>query len=317
MNLEHFKKIKELIVDSEIAGPLAKTRGLGGFSGGKLIGTLQRIAKYQESIGGGCYLEIGVFQGLSLLSVASVLEQDVAYGVDNFAQFDPDKRNQSIIKERADQNNITNFNLINSDYEDVLENLGTHLEGRKIGTYFVDGPHDYRSQLICLQLAKRHLSDYAVILIDDSNYRHVRLANRDFLVANPEFKLLFEAYTESHPANMDTRAEENARQGWWDGINILVYDPLGELERMLPETIRDRRLYENEHIVHSMKYGVMAPEAVSLFQSVRSFRLLRAFRQFVRMSSALSRSDKTHIGDFESLNTFSASLTAAAFNPKL
>ena len=92
--------------------------------------------------------------------------------------------------------------LIERDYEDALEALGNHIGDTKIGLYFVDGPHDYRSQLMCLLLATPFLSESAVIVVDDCNYPWVRLANRDFLISNPSFKLIFEAYTECHPGNM-------------------------------------------------------------------------------------------------------------------
>ena len=151
MSIEHFNQIKHLIQEAEKSGLLFAARELTGFSGEKVIGTLQRIAKYQESIGAGCYLEVGVFQGLTLISVACVLDENVAYGVDNFAYFDPEKTNQRIVTERAKMNDLDNIRIINADYEDALENLPEYIGVSKIGTYFIDGPHDYRSQLVCLQ----------------------------------------------------------------------------------------------------------------------------------------------------------------------
>lgn len=319
MTIEHFKKIKDLIQEAERSGLLFKARNLTGFSGETMIGTLQGIAKYQASIGAGCYLEIGVFQGLSLLSVASVLDGAIVYGVDNFSQVDSQRLNQSIISERARDNNLSNFTLINSDYEDALESLESHLGDSKIGIYFIDGPHDYRSQLVCLQLAKPYLSDLSVIVVDDCNYRHVRLANRDFLIANPEFKLLFESYTKCHPANMDKHSvsERGARKGWWNGVNIIVHDPNNELNQMVPETLRDRQLYENEHIVHSAKYGFGAPEAVFFLQSLMSFRLFRALNQLVKMCFKFRRINKQLLGCYDSMNTYSENLTEGNFNSRI
>jgi len=319
MAIEHFKKIKDLIQEAERSGLLHKPRNLTGFSGEKLIGTLQRLAKYQTSMGAGCYLEIGVFQGLSLLSVASVLDGAIAYGVDNFSQVDPGRLNESIIAEMARDNSLTNFKLINSDYEDALESLEGYIGNSKIAIYFVDGPHDYRSQLVCLQLAKPYLSNFSIIVVDDCNYRHVRLANRDFLVANPEFKLLFESYTKCHPANMDRSSdcEIEARKGWWNGVNIIVHDPKNELDRMVPETLRDRRLYENDHVVHGAKYGCLAPEAVSCFESIMSFRLLSALRQLVKMGIKVRSINKQFRGSYESMNVYSENLPGGHFNARV
>ena len=198
MEINHFNEIKKIIDKSEDIGLEKKAKDLSGFSGEKLIGTLQRLMQYHNFLNSGCYLEIGVFQGLTLLSVASVIKGNV-YGIDNFSQFDQHNENYNLVIERAKSNDLTNINIINCDYEDALENLNSYIGDQKIGVYFIDGPHDYRSQLVCLQLAKFYLSKYAVIIVDDSNYEHVRLANRDFLLANPEFKLLYEAYTDCQP----------------------------------------------------------------------------------------------------------------------
>jgi hypothetical protein len=35
----------------------------------------------------------------------------------------------------------------------------------------------------------------------------------------------FEAYTRCHPENMDTPHTAQARNGWWNGVNVLVRDP--------------------------------------------------------------------------------------------
>ncbi|MBK7410887.1 MAG: class I SAM-dependent methyltransferase [Saprospirales bacterium] len=87
---------------------------LTGFSGKKLVGTLQRLAR-QFVTPEQCYLEIGVFQYAT---------------------------------------------VINQDYEDALENLKTHIGEKKVGLFFIDGPHDYRSQLMCLLLIQPFLPTY-------------------------------------------------------------------------------------------------------------------------------------------------------------
>ena len=248
MDKHHFTKLGQLISESE-KGVLKQIDGLTGYSGEMLVGALQRIAQYQEHLNQGAYLEVGVFQGLTLLSVAGALSKSRAFGVDNFAQFDEDGRNRRLINERINLNRLRNVLLIECDYEDALEALGNHIGDTKIGLYFVDGPHDYRSQLMCLLLATPFLSESAVIVVDDCNYPWVRLANRDFLIGNPSFKLIFEAYTECHPGNMPEEKVTLARKGWWNGVNLIAYDPAGILESMYPPTSRSRQLYENEHLV--------------------------------------------------------------------
>jgi hypothetical protein len=314
MNVKHFQRLHELIQESDEQGLLVKTQGLSGLSGDKLIGILQRLARYQKEIGGGCYLEVGVFQGLTLLSVAKTLSDSPAFGIDSYADGD---QNKTILDERIDLNQLDNAHLINRDYEEALEDLEKFIGPGRIGTYFVDGPHDYRSQLTCLQLVRRYLSDSAVVIVDDCNYRHVRLATRDFLVANPEFKLLFEAYSTCHPKNMGDEGQKEAQRGWWNGINVIVRDPQDILDTMYPATLRDRTLYVNEHSVHSIRYGVLAPEAASLVSSILGFRPIAAAKQCIKLLLRARRANRELIGQYASMNTFSEDLPPSRVNRSL
>ena len=221
--------IKKLIIESHENGLLVENNQLSGFSGKSLVGTLQRFSQNLLSKDT-CYLEVGVYQGLTLLSSAKSQSIASFYGIDNFAFFDKYGHNESIINDRISSLNLLNVNLINSDYEDALENLKKYIGSKKVGVYFVDGPHDYRSQLICLSLIKPYLSDNAVIIVDDSNYRHVRLANRDFLLNNPEFKLIYQSYTKAHPNNLSKQDLKDAKEGWWNGVNIIYKDTENELD---------------------------------------------------------------------------------------
>ena len=131
----------------------------------------------------------------------------------------------------------------------------------------------------------------------------------------PEFKLLFEAYTRCHPKNMVVEEEMQARNGWWNGINILVRDPAGALDAIYPATDESRILYVNEHVAHAARLAAYAPEALDLISVLRP---LRPFR-FVRRSLSLMRRLRGIAGDqlppFEHMNTYSDDLPAARFNP--
>ena len=189
------------------------------------------------------------------------------------------------------------------------------LVDRRIGLFFIDGPHDYRSQLMCLLLGKELLSENAVVIVDDSNYRHVRLANRDFLLTNPEFALFFEAYTKCHPKNMSAADHDEARKGWWNGVNVIVRDPAAVLPRVYPPTHQDRRLYENEHRVHAAKMGIVAPEAIRLAGAIRSLNILKIGRDLGALLVRAARSPAESVGKFANLNTYSDDLTEGRFVP--
>lgn len=270
---------------------------LTGYSGKKLYGTLQRLAKdvLNDDV---CYVEVGVYQGLTLLSSAMANENGAFYGIDNFAFFDPEGKNKNLVEARTSKLGLENTILINEDYEEALENLEKHIGDKKVGIYFIDGPHDYRSQLMCLLLIKPYLAENAVILIDDSNYRHVRQANRDFLQTNPAFKLLFESYTPAHPMNLKGRDKQHALDGWWDGINIIVKDSKNALEPEFPSTVRNRSIYENEHLLHASQYPEQALLVWEIIKKLRLYPILNLLR----------KPSKIFSGKFKNANTFSESL---------
>ncbi len=174
----HIRRGMEAIRQASESGVMAHDKAalasqtLTGLSGWELVGSLQRLTSLFSEDANACYLEIGVFQGLTLHSVAAANPEVQCYGIDNFAFFDPHKKNFSICEERKKALGNDNACLINLDYEDALESLD--LGTKKIGVYFVDGPHDYRSQLMCLELALPYLHENAFVVIDDCNSNHVR-----------------------------------------------------------------------------------------------------------------------------------------------
>ena len=314
MNIGDFGMLQKIIQESDEHGLVVQPTGLSGYSGRKLVGLLQRLAKYQSERGGGCYLEVGVFQGLTLLSTATVVPDSEVYGIDNFAQFDADQKNQSVIEKRRILNNLNNVRLINEDYEDALERLDEHLSEKPVGVYFVDGPHDYRSQYMCLALAKKYLSDSAVIVVDDCNYRHVRQANRDFLATNLEFKLLFESYTACHPHNVSERDRRDFQDGWWNGVNVIVKDTNDLLNADFPPTLRRRDLYENEHLVQTMKYGFLAPESVAFVYGLLRFNPIRTVHAIWQMLRKFRSMPDSFRGTYRCMNTYSPDAPAQRFN---
>lgn len=306
--MSDLRSLIQAIREAEQGGPLFENEVLTGYSGKKFFGALQRMARLLVTPEQ-CYLEVGVFQGLTLLSVAKVLENGSAYGIDNFAFLDPDQKNLNIVNARMEKLGITNARVINQDYEDALESLGDHLQGKKVGLFLVDGPHDYRSQLMCLLLIQPWLAERCAIVVDDSNYEHVRQANRDFLQTNAEFKLLFEAYSPAHPSNLKGAELEEARKGWWNGINILVRDPKNSIESRMPPTARSRALFENDHPVHASQFPAEAPEAMQLLRSIKTLQLHKSF--VYAINALLKKPQKS--GRFKSMNTFSENLNKGRY----
>jgi hypothetical protein len=206
---------------------------------------------------------------IDLVSTALEAPELACFGIDNFATLDPEGKNQSIVRERLGRFGAANATLIDADFEDALEGLDAHLGGRKIAVYFIDGPNDYRSQMVCLLAGIRYLHDCVVIVIDDANYPDVRWSTKDFLTGNPEFKMLLDAYSPAHPANMMADEKATFETGWLNGVQILVRDPDGDLPAMMPPTYpEERTLYLSEWLAHRLRLAELSPEALVLAGTV-------------------------------------------------
>jgi len=203
-----------------------------GYTGYRIIKLLQDFTRLFSGKKNICYLEIGVFKGLTLNSVAIENPSIPCIGVDNFSQFDKDNSNKNCVIQTAKELKNDNISLIVNDFEEFL-NTGDGLRKNKIGVYFFDGPHDYRSQLVGLMQAVPHLAQGAIIVVDDCNYPHVRKANKDFLKAFPAFKLVLEVLTDAHPL-VHSKPMKKYKETWWNGIDVIVHDPDDRLELNFP-----------------------------------------------------------------------------------
>jgi len=213
---------------------------LDGFSGKKLFNTI--VGLTQNLKGNNIYLEIGVYRGKTLLTNAASNPHVRCVGIDNFSLFNESKTNKEIVEKKIKELNLKNVELLDMDYEFALDNLNKFLKkDEKVGVFFIDGPHDYRSQLIPLLKIEKYLTSKSIIIIDDANYAHVRQATKDFLSINNSFKLLCEAYTESHVANLEEVKKQNVLDGWWNGVNIIIKDEKNYLEKNLPQINKENR----------------------------------------------------------------------------
>lgn len=312
-DLEFLGRVLDAVVSANNEGLLNHERQtlaadvLTGYSGSKLVGALQRLCGLFDGDETACYLEIGVFQGLTLNSVACANPGLPCFGIDNFAFFDPKQENMAIVKNRMTALGNNNADIINFDYEDALSSLDGFLKGRKIGVYFIDGPHDYRSQLMCLEFALPYLHERAVIVVDDSNYEHVRQANADFLRTHSEWALLAQAYTPAHPSNLDSTQRTIAKEGWWNGVNVLCRDPNFLIPREVPPTRRSRERFVTDHLIHPHRMAPLSVECLELVDALTTIsvrKLARAILNLIRKY----QSSRQELGDFRAMNTYSKGL---------
>lgn len=177
------------------------------------------------------YHEVGIFRGRTLLTSARDNPLVPHIGVDNFTQFDKEKENEIAIRDTIKEFEIDNVDLVCSDFIDYYENT-VDLSKRNCGVFFYDAIHDYRNQIVGLMFGSKIVAPGGVLLIDDTNYGHVRHSTYDFLRSHKDYKLIFETFTGAHPATMSKDRAAEVRAGWWNGTQVVIYDPEHRIESL-------------------------------------------------------------------------------------
>ena len=217
------------------------------------------------------YLEIGSFRGFTLIHNAIYNKHTKLIGIDNFSLFDKKNQNFNFIKNQIKKNNIKNIEFIKKDFE-----YADRYIQNKIGVLFVDGAHDYRSQLIALLNYSKYLSNEGIIIIDDCNYYHVRKATFDFLNSNKEFKLIHQKYTNVHIANASLKKRTEIKNGNWNGINILYKGKNSKINQKLKLPKNEKTLIElfyDTHLCFRHRYAFNVPEILDLIDDFKNKKI--------------------------------------------
>ena len=124
-----------------------------------------------------CYLEVGSYQGMSLIGAALCNKDKKCYGVENFAEefrdnwenFNPmEVSNRLILHHNLKKYGKGNVFVFEEDYRRFFENR-KDIDGKKVGVYFFDGPHTLAHQTAGLLFVRPLLADRAIIFVDDWN----------------------------------------------------------------------------------------------------------------------------------------------------
>jgi hypothetical protein len=160
----------------------------------------------------GTYLEVGSLQGCSLLSAALYNPTTRVIGIDNFCQFDPKNSNESLLKENLMKfDNPKNIGFYNRDYKEAVKCLFDKEPHLKIDIYYYDGPHSFRDQVEGLEIMLPHLAEDCIVLVDDLNWTHIAVANKNFIRRNPDFRPSFRILTKG------MRSKD-----WWNGFEVIT-----------------------------------------------------------------------------------------------
>ena len=152
---------------------------------------------------GQAFVNVGVWNGFTLLVGMINNPNKKCIGIDNFSEFGGPR-----------ENFLKTFHRYKSEYHHFFDmdyqKYFKEVHQDPIGFYIYDGPHSYEHQMNGLKLAEPFFADGCIILVDDTNVPHIRQSIDDFIAGSAHrYKILFEQhpYERRHPT-------------FWSGITL-------------------------------------------------------------------------------------------------
>ena len=153
---------------------------------------------------GESYVEVGSFKGLSL--IAAMLGNTGEFvGIDNFSLGGGSRKQ---LEANLLRHGVGGHTVLEGDAFTLLR--AGALGDRRVGVYYYDAAHDYRSQVRGLRLIEPHLADEALLIVDDTDWEQVARAMRDYLAGQPRAELL---------VKLD--GKDLGQPWWWEGVQVL------------------------------------------------------------------------------------------------
>jgi len=150
-----------------------------------------------------CFVNIGVWNGFTLLCGMAGNPDKQCIGVDNFSEFGDPK--EEFIR-RFNEMKSDNHRFYEMDYREYF----VKIHAGEIGHYIYDGHHGYENQMKGLKLAEPFFANNSVILVDDTNGGDPREATLDFIShSKNKYKIL-----------LDVKTRANKHPTFWNGLII-------------------------------------------------------------------------------------------------
>jgi predicted O-methyltransferase YrrM len=185
--------------DRRFAPILADVGGLARENNLALLNLAASLLDEGES-----YVEVGSFKGLSLIAAMLGNTGDFV-GIDNFSL---GEGSRELLDGNLRRHGLAGHTILEGDAFQLLR--GGALAGRRVGVYYYDAAHDYRSQVRGLRLIEPHLADGALLIVDDTDWPQVARAMRDYLARQPRAELL---------VSLD--GKDRGQPWWWEGVQVL------------------------------------------------------------------------------------------------
>jgi predicted O-methyltransferase YrrM len=160
------------------------------------------------------YVEAGSYRGASLIAAGRGNSGADLVGIDNFRFPAASVAGRSLpAASRAEtEANLERFGvsaqLVEGDALEVLRDFS----GGPVGVFYYDACHDTDVTLEALRLVEPHLSEQALLIVDDTDWERVRKAVDDYLASEPRARMLFEIAGSDH-----------GQPWWWEGMVVLAW----------------------------------------------------------------------------------------------
>lgn len=189
-------------LDREFKKVIEQTEGMATEN---KLAVLDLAASMMEE--GEVFVEVGTFRGTSIIGAAMRNSSRSFIAIDNFSQFGGSEEECLGNLRRF---NCSNVGLINDDAWSAIER---GMIRSPVGVYFYDGEHTFDQQWRALDMITTHLSDRALVVIDDTDHPPAFAATRCHILSDPRYSLL---YRFKSPYNGEPR--------WWNGVAILAFN---------------------------------------------------------------------------------------------
>jgi predicted O-methyltransferase YrrM len=153
---------------------------------------------------GESYVEVGSFKGLSLIAAMLGNTGDFV-GIDDFSL---GEGSRTLLEANLRRHGLAGHAILEGDAFELLRRGA--LGNRRVGVYYYDAAHDYRSQVRGLRLIEPHLAEGALLIVDDTDWPQVARAMRDYLARQPRAELL---------VKLD--GKDRGQPWWWEGVQVL------------------------------------------------------------------------------------------------
>jgi protein O-GlcNAc transferase len=196
------------------------------------------------------YVEVGTWQGLSLIGASVGNDDKRLVACDNFSKMGATR--DALTRNLADHCPEACVEVHEADFRGFLESAPWR--PARVGAYFYDGPHGFSDQVDALRLIAPHLADHAVIIVDDTEDRPVRAANE-----------LVDRHAPALEPVLDIQSSDYAEPCWWNGLQVFRWqaDAAPEPEIEIPmAAYLPRLLLWNRAVVYGQRTAHFARQTL-------------------------------------------------------